>query len=135
MMSETTVCLYQRFIIVDDDRINNIVSKFVVTKYAKDADLHIYTDPEIALRFIQEINSNSLDQLNTLVFLDINMPRMNGWEFLEALIQTNLSNNDQFTFFITSSSIDPSDIKRAQDHALVSGFFSKPLTLDHLNKI
>ncbi|MCF2443443.1 response regulator [Dyadobacter sp. CY345] len=134
-MSQTAVCAYQRFIIIDDDRINNIVSKFVVLKYCKDADLHIYTDPEAALSYIQEINNDSLDQLNTLVFLDINMPRISGWEFLEALGQTNLSRTKQFTIFITSSSIDPSDIKRAQDHALVSGFFSKPLTFEHLNKI
>ncbi|WP_159470358.1 response regulator [Dyadobacter sp. 3J3] len=132
--ASTAVCAYQRFIVIDDDKINNLVSKFVINRFTKDAQLNVYTDPEVALDFIARLNQDSEDRLNTLVLLDINMPRMNGWEFLEALKATNFTYPAHFKIFIISSSIDPADIKRAEEHDMVSGFFSKPLTTDYLSK-
>ncbi len=132
--TNTAVCAYQRFIVIDDDKINNLVSKFVINRFTKDAQLHVYTDPELALGYIAQLENDSQDRVNTLVLLDINMPRMNGWEFLDALQELDFTYPAHFNIYIISSSIDPADIKRAQDHALVSGFFSKPLTIDYLSK-
>ena len=122
----------QRYIVVDDDRMNNLVSKFIIKRYNKEAEIQIYTDPELALAEICELSSNADDQCQTTILLDINMPMMNGWEFLEEFKNLNLSTDKQFRIYMISSSIDPGDKQRAADHLLISGFFSKPLNVEHL---
>lgn len=122
----------QRYIVVDDDRMNNLVSKFIIQRHNKEAEIQVYTDPELALVKICELRSNADDQCQTTILLDINMPMMNGWEFLEQFKNLKLSTNKQFRIYMISSSIDPSDKQRAADHLLISGFFSKPLNVEHL---
>jgi CheY-like chemotaxis protein len=70
-----------------------------------------------------------------IIFLDINMPEMNGWDFLEALqeLPSHLSNKCRIVML--SSSIDTADIRKARTYAMVEDFISKPLTVDKLNRI
>jgi CheY-like chemotaxis protein len=124
--------IMQRYIVVDDDRMNNLVSKFIIQRHNKEAEIQLYTDPELALAEICELSSNADDQCQTTILLDINMPMMNGWEFLEQFKNLKLSTDKQFRIYMISSSIDPSDKQRAADHLLISGFFSKPLNVEHL---
>jgi len=121
-----------RYIVVDDDRVNNLVSKFIIQRHNKDAEILLLTDPELALDEIYQISKDAADQRKTVIFLDINMPLMNGWEFLEQFKNLEMSTDKQFCIYMISSSIDPSDKIRAQDHLLISGFFSKPLNTEHL---
>lgn len=132
-MAECTqqVTLVERYIVVDDDRMNNLVSKFIIQKHNNTAEIQLYTDPELALTELLRISSND-DNRKTVVFLDINMPMMTGWEFLEHVNDLKPNTCKQFCIYMFSSSIDPSDIKRAKDHQLISGFFSKPLNAQHL---
>ena len=125
----------QRYIVVDDDRMNNLVSKFVIQRHDNQAEIQLFTDPEIALANIFGINSTINDQQQSIILLDINMPMMNGWDFLEQVENQMQTKFNHFRIYMISSSIDLSDKKRAEDHRLLSGFFSKPLNDDHLKLI
>ena len=74
--------------------------------------------------------------LPQLIFLDLNMPIMNGWEFLDVFSQENYKS----TFFdtkviILSSTIDPSDYQKAKGYQMVSHFLSKPITVEMLENL
>ncbi|HLT32385.1 MAG TPA: response regulator, partial [Aquaticitalea sp.] len=68
-----------------------------------------------------------------VIFLDINMPVMNGWQFLEV-ISTDAKHNDMKINILTSS-IDPSDIRKTQEIKQVFSFLTKPLKRDELKTI
>jgi len=68
-----------------------------------------------------------------VVFLDLNMPIMNGWEFLDKLSKAKNEITMHYKLYILSSTINPDDQKKAKSNPLVSGFLSKPLTKEHLN--
>lgn len=124
--------IWQRYIVVDDDHINNFVSKLIIQKYSKEAEVQLYTDPETALDRICQLSSNEDDAHQTIILLDINMPRMTGWDFLDEFRNLQINTRNQFRIYMISSSIDPVDKQKAMDHVLLSGFFSKPLNPDHI---
>jgi len=123
------------FIVIDDDSINNIVSKFTILRYNKDAEIQLFNNPELALEVIREIISQEDHQRNMVILLDINMPIMSGWEFLDEFAELGNAVNNRFSFYMLSSSIDDTDMEKSEKHELVSGFFSKPLTEKHLHVI
>ncbi len=70
-----------------------------------------------------------------VIFLDINMPIMNGWEFLEEFERMKTRLNKVPRIFILSSTVDPEDFKKAEAYSAVETFISKPLTREHLDRI
>ncbi len=112
-------------LLIDDDPIVNFIHKRVIGKQFPDANIIVKENGQVALDFLHENVENDY-----LVFLDINMPVMNGWEFLEALDLPG--NNFQLQIFILTSSIDQSDRKMAEESPRVSGFLTKPLSQEEL---
>ena len=122
-----------RFIVVDDDPFNNIVCKYTILKFDADADIQLFTDPEKALAAIQEQFSNKTESLNTILFLDINMLGISGWEFLNVFESFNEKIHQQFAIYILSSSINPTDKINADVNPFVKGYYPKPLSLETIN--
>ncbi|MEA5402011.1 response regulator [Arcicella sp. DC2W] len=73
------------------------------------------------------------EKLPDLIFLDLNMPIWDGWQFLDEFIQIPIEN--AVTIFIVTSSIDPEDIKRAKSYEIVSNYLVKPIKMDDLKKL
>ena len=78
-------------------------------------------------------NVNQQEFIPDLIFLDINMPVMDGWEFLEAF--SKLTYDKNISVIILTSSINPEDKERAKTYDVVKGFMSKPLTGDKLDQV
>ncbi|CAN5687007.1 response regulator [soil metagenome] len=117
----------KRFLIVDDDPQNNTLSKMALKKSLGEVLINDFIIPEEGLQFIEsEFNNKPYGEKATL-FLDINMPTMTGWEFLEKFKEFNESLKEKFTIYILSSSVDPRDIERAKENPHVVGFIEKPL--------
>jgi CheY-like chemotaxis protein len=127
--------LPSKFIVVDDDPGNNLICKYVIASIAPNASIHLFTDPEKALEWIQEDYNDSAQDQFAALFLDINMPVMNGWEFLDKFCLFPTPLQEQITIFILSSSIDPEDTEKAEKHPLVNGYYSKPLGKETINQI
>ena len=123
------------FIVVDDDRTSNVICTHTVRKLFKENLITIFSEPEDALKNIEEEYGNADKNIATVLFLDINMPSMSGWEFLEMFKNFSADIQKQFTIYMLSSSVDEDDKEKAEKNALVSGFISKPLTLSKLNDI
>jgi CheY-like chemotaxis protein len=126
-----------RFLIVDDDPINNFICKGMIRATVKTPFIITdFTCPEKALDFIREEYSNMpADFPETVMFLDINMPVMSGWEFLDVFDTLDEHIKSMFTIYILSSSVAPADKEKAEAHPYVSSFISKPVTQEILAAI
>ncbi len=126
--------LSKLFILVDDDPLTNLLTKKVIEKNLEGAEVKDFDAPEFALEYIQtEFGHKQLEEKVTL-FLDLNMPTLTGWEFLDKYETFAASIKNQFNIYILSSSIDPCDIERAKLNPLVIDFIEKPINKDFLIK-
>ncbi len=119
----------KRFLLVDDDPLNNSLTKMILKKSFDAVHINIFTDPEDGLEFMKSepIHNPPEADGKTTLFLDINMPTLSGWEYLEAFELFDASIKEQYDIYILSSSVDPKDIKRAKKNPLVIDFIEKPL--------
>lgn len=115
-----------RFLIVDDDPQNNILSKMALRKSLGEIEVKAFVIPEVALEYIESEYKN-IPHDKTILFLDINMPTLSGWEFLDKFETFAEEIKKQFNIYILSSSVDPADIQRAKQNPLVKDFIEKPL--------
>ncbi len=124
----------QRYLVVDDDLTNNMICEFTINRFDKEAEIKMFVIPDEALAYIKEEYNSTSEALSTLLFLDVNMPSMTGWEFLDVFLQFEERVKDQFTIYILSSSIE--DFKKeTKIYPFIKGFLSKPLKLTNLQKI
>jgi CheY-like chemotaxis protein len=120
-------------LIIDDDEINNTFCRFIISKVGFDGHFQSFTNPEAGLRFVNEIiTENHYDKV--ILFLDINMPVMTGWDFLKEF-EKIYKNQIDIQIYILSSSISDEDISQAKANKFVKDFISKPLSVPVLGKI
>lgn len=129
----------EKVICVDDDPIALLLSKLVLAKSDFAAQVITAANGEIAIQYLErpEVIAENNSSLNPLVILlDLNMPVMDGWEFLEQFSTTLYSQHYKAAkVILLSSSIDPNDIERSKDFPMVSAFLPKPLTKEMLQTI
>jgi CheY-like chemotaxis protein len=109
--------------IVDDDEICLMLHKQVLLNSEFHESPVTYNSAEKALAFLNRLSE---PQQPVLIFLDINMPDMNGWEFLDILHQEDFG-GEQYVVMV-SSSVDIRDKEKAASYDKVIGFIEKPFT-------
>ena len=117
----------KRFIIVDDDTFSNKICTMLLKSLYPNIEIKSFDAPENALSYIKEDYINLALCYKTILLLDVNMPTMTGWEFLEAFkdFESEIKNN--VCVFILSSSVDENDIEKTKKYACLD-FISKPPT-------
>ena len=117
--------------LIDDDPVNNLVNTRIIWKHSS-LDVMAFDDAGKAL---QHLRTCSKAEFPELILLDINMPEINGWDFLNALHTLPQELQEECRVVMLSSSIDIHDFKRARSFPFVQDFISKPLTAEALNVI
>lgn len=122
--------------IIDDDKIYvNLVRKIIEIKKLSE-NLLIFKNGLEALEYFKIILTNmSEEKLPDIIFLDLNMPVMDGWEFLGEFIKIKNQFDKKITLYVVSSSIDPRDLERAKSFNLVTDYLIKPIELKKFEKI
>jgi CheY-like chemotaxis protein len=120
---------FHSIILVDDDPINNLINKRLISKLDIAPKIEEYLEAEKA---IEKIRTLDVDQ-KIFIFLDINMPVMNGWDFLNQYLIEFKNRKDKIV--VLSSSIDFQDRQRAKEFDCVEGFIEKPLTPEKIKSI
>jgi response regulator RpfG family c-di-GMP phosphodiesterase len=115
----------QKYILVDDDPFNNLISNMEIESALGEVDIKTFEIPEEGLAFIQNEYIKSL--MPTILFLDINMPTLTGWEFMERYEKFSEAIKKEISIYILSSSVDPLDMDKAEANQYIKGFISKPL--------
>lgn len=121
------------YIVVDDDTTNNIICELNIRRFEKGATVKLFSKPEEALEFIN-LRDNAVDDYRTVLFLDINMSTMTGWDFLDRFLVFSEEIRNQITIYILTSAIQDFDQEKKK-YPFVAGFLSKPLTKAALEEI
>lgn len=119
--------------LIDEDDIDNIINQKIIEAADFAEDIQVYKSAREALDLL---SGASADQLPQLIFLDINMPEMNGFEFLEAFSKLSNDIRSSVKIVMLSSSMSPKDIDKSASSPYVVKYINKPLNnryLDALN--
>lgn len=116
---------------IDDDPITLMLFKKVVQKACFAQEIIYACNGQEAITFIDNIKSQ--DPKPLLLFLDLNMPVMGGWEFLDLFNDSNYYLSNKTKVIILTSTIDPDDIKKSKTYPNVIEFLSKPITVEMLH--
>jgi CheY-like chemotaxis protein len=124
--------------LVDDDEIFVFLTKKTIEFTNLVEQIRVFKNGQEAINFLNE-NANNLDTIPEIILLDLSMPVMDGWQFLEEYIALKPHIGKKITIYIVSSSISPEDIIRAQNISEVTDFIIKPISkkqmVDMLTKI
>ncbi len=127
--------LINTVLLIDDDITINYFHNRLIQKNELTKSVLISQNGKEGIESIKELNEVCENNEKALIFLDLNMPIMNGWEFLDELKNLNDSLKLNYKLFVLSSSINPDDRKKAENNPLVTGYLSKPLSLEILDQL
>jgi len=116
-------------LVIDDDDINIFIIKKIVEKTGYEAQMVAKTNGQLAIDYLKEL-INTKQPFPHLILIDINMPVLNGWEFLESYEKLGITEN--VDMYMLSSSVYENDIEKAKTYKTVKGFISKPLSIERL---
>ncbi len=123
-----------RICIVDDDSILVYGMKLMMNEVDFCEEVLEYSNGLDAIEGLASI-VNDGEPLPSIIFLDLNMPIMDGWEFLDEFIKTPNYNLDHVSIYIISSSVDPRDREKANEYEIVKGYILKPVTTNDFSEI
>ena len=115
----------RKIIIVDDDPTSNYISEFILSSVHLNADIISFINPIEALEKLPEMNTTP----DSIILLDLNMPEMNGYEFVDSLEELGLD----CQVVILTCSKNLMDREYSKKYEKIKGFLSKPLTQDNID--
>lgn len=120
--------------LVDEDEIDNIINQKIIESNNFSEEILVFQAGQDALAYLSE-NAGNADRLPEIIFLDINMPIMDGFQFLEEFENLEASIHGKCRIIMLSSSISPRDIDRAASNRFVIKYLNKPLNSRYLEAI
>jgi CheY-like chemotaxis protein len=121
---------YKTCLLIDDNYIDNFVTRRILES-SNFAD-HVVVS-QSATEAIDSLRSGSV--VPEVIFLDIRMPGMGGFEFLQEYDKIDVEGKNKIKIFMLSSSLDPTDMKKSGNNKYITQFIHKPLTQKALDEI
>jgi CheY-like chemotaxis protein len=124
--------MIERVAIVDDDSIFQFTTKVKIEKLQLAKEVIIFHDGEEIFEFLRD---EAQEKHPDILLLDINMPMVDGWDFLELYIGIDKDKKSKIKIFMLSSSINPVDVKKASENEFVKDYITKPIKDEDLIRI
>lgn len=112
--------------IIDDDEIYQFTAIQTLKKIDIEKNVTSFYDGEEAINFFLD-NINTESNLPDVILLDINMPVMDGFQFMDAYVKLKSKIKKNITIYMVSSSVDPADMKKVEDYKDIIGYIVKPM--------
>jgi CheY-like chemotaxis protein len=120
----------KKVLLVDDDQVCNLISKKTLQRMGIVNEVHTALNGEEAINLLNDYFQGALS-LPDVILLDLNMPIMDGFSFIEAFKKLNIPNKDSMRIVIVSSSQNPNDVRKAKELG-ITAFLTKPVTETNL---
>ena len=120
--------------IIDDDTIYHFILTSIINKYKLAESIISFLDGEKAIQYLTDNKTNNI-KIPDVFFLDVNMPIMDGWMFIEQYARIKPDITKKILVFMLSSSMNPIDIERAGKISEISNYIIKPLNLEEVKII
>lgn len=120
-------------LLVEDDPITIMVCERIIKMTSFAEKVTSCQNGKLAFDYLLSLKKEGV--FPKIIFLDINMPVMNGWDFLSALEEVQSDFKELPNIYLLSSTVDPEDYRKAKKFLLVKDFISKPLSKEVLEKI
>lgn len=114
----------KNILLIDDDDTNNFLTRITIKKTNLGIVIHDCLNGQEGVDFFQDLQKNPNSVSPDIILLDLNMPILNGWQFLDEFQKFNSNAH----VYIMSSSNYPEDTEKAANNPLVKGYIVKPLT-------
>jgi CheY-like chemotaxis protein len=118
-------------LLIDDDLINNFINERLIKNTGISREVKSVSNGKLALKYIEEYRLLHQDCCPELIFLDINMPVMDGFEFLDAFRKLIFANHSRVKIVVLSTSSHQRDLNNAMAHG-IELFINKPLTREKI---
>lgn len=124
-----------QFLLIDDDAVNNFITRTIIKKTLGEATITEFTQPEMGIQFLMDFKENMPKLGIIFLLLDINMPIMTGWDFLEKFNELPREQIQCFKIYILTSSINPNDLELVNQNPHVIDLIQKPFSKSKLLKL
>jgi CheY-like chemotaxis protein len=129
---------YSAVMLIDDNEIDNFINQKMIEGCGFSNNVYIHTSGKSALEFYKSLSQAgnvATELFPRVIFLDINMPMMDGFQFLEEFEKIVVSQSLPVKIVMLTTSINPADLEKAGKGKFISTFLNKPLTQMHLDKL
>ena len=126
--------LLKKLVLIDDDEIFVFLAKKAAAKTNFVELINVFGNGLDALNFFKE-NSENMELMPDIILLDLSMPVMDGWQFLDEFVNINPKIREKAIIYICTSSISERDIAKAKTISVVTGYIIKPVTKEKMIEI
>ncbi|MBM6500482.1 response regulator [Flavobacterium macrobrachii] len=127
--------MLRKVICIDDDPITLKLCKKVMERVEFASEINTLQNGEEAIKQFEDYEKIDTKNAPDMVFIDLNMPVMNGWEFLDEYFKREYHKKFKTHFIVLSSTIDPKDVEKSKLYSMVVDFLSKPITKTMLEEL
>ena len=120
--------------IIDDDPIHQMIAKMMIDRQKIAKNIVSFLEADLALDSLRKFSGDE-NSLPDIILLDLNMPIMDGWDFLDEFEKIKLKLPKVIKVYIVTSSVNDKDITRAEKYSTVCGYITKPLNKDVIAKL
>ena len=122
------------FCIIDDDDIYQFTTSILLKKTDLVNKIILFSNGLKAINFLKDEIDN-IENIPDVLFLDINMPVMDGWEFLEQYLLIKHMMPKTVVIYMVSSSVDERDVLKAKSISALSGYMVKPISSENIKEV
>lgn len=121
-------------LLIDDNEVDNYLSNYIISKNQLAEKTSIKTSGIKALELLESLNASDIE-FPDLILLDLKMPTMDGFEFLDVLLNFPLNKTENCTVVMLTSSNNEIDVNRSIQYPIIKKYINKPITLKAFNEI